>query len=58
MKFKDISPCELLKIATSVSLLLIEKFDEDELNTLKNLMSLICCNLSSCQTQKYINRKE
>ena len=58
MNLNNLSPCDVLKVSTSVTLLLIEKFNEQELEILKNLLSSICCNLSTFNTQCYINKKK
>lgn len=57
MKMKKLCPEDIIKLSTSISLLLIEKFDMDEINTIKNILCSVNANLSAYCTQYYINKK-
>ena len=54
MKLKDLCPEDIIKLSSSISLLLIEKFTEDDLLIIKNLLCTITNNIASYQTQKII----
>lgn len=57
MKFKDICPDDLLKLSVSISLLLTEKFDNDDICVIKNLICSVANNLSTYQTQELLCQK-
>jgi len=57
MKIKKIRAEDIIKLSSSISLILIEKFEFDDLNTIKNLLSAINCNLACYCTQYLINKK-
>ena len=57
MNLKCLCPEDLIKLATSISLILTEKFDEENLEIIKNLLCLITSNISSFCTQKNVYRK-
>ena len=57
MNLKNLSPVDIVKLSTSISLILLEKFDDNEICIIKNLLSAINTNLSTFQTQKCILEK-
>lgn len=54
MKLKNLCPEDIITLSTSISLLLTEKFNDDDLVIIKNLLCSITNNLSTYQTQKLI----
>ena len=58
MNFKCLKPEELIKLSTSITLLLTEKFNCDDLNTIKNILCSVTNNLSSFLSQKVFNDKD
>ncbi|MBE5745727.1 MAG: hypothetical protein E7359_00345 [Clostridiales bacterium] len=58
MKFKNLCPEEILSLSFSLTMFLIEKFDNDNLITIKNILCAITNNLSTYQTQQIICDKK
>ena len=58
MNIKCLKPQDVIKLSSSISLILIEKFDENELNTIKNLLCQVSNNISCYNTQKIIYNKK
>jgi len=57
MDFKCLCPEDFIKLSTSISLFLTEKFDEDSLEVIKNLLCSIAGNISSYCSQKNTCKK-
>ena len=57
MDFKCLTPENFIKLSASISLLLTEKFDEDSLEVIKNLLYSIAGNISNFCTQKNTCKK-
>lgn len=57
MNCKKIPPENIIKLSATISLILVEKFDADELNVIKNLMCSVANNISSYLAQEYIFEK-
>lgn len=57
MDFKCLSPEEVIKLSASISLILTEKYESEELNIIKNLLCAITNNLSSFLTQEFYFNK-
>jgi len=57
MDFKYLKPEEFIKLSASISLLLTEKFDEDSLDVIKNLLYSIANNISNYCSQRNICNK-
>ena len=57
MNCKKIPPENIIKLSASISLILVEKFDQEELNVIKNVLCAVANNISSYQGQYYIYEK-
>ena len=57
MNCKKIPPENIIKLSASISLILVEKFDQEELNVIKNVLCAVANNISSYQNQHYIYEK-
>lgn len=57
MYFKCLCPEDFIKLSASISLLLTEKFDEENLEVIKNLLYSIASNISNFCTQKNMHKK-
>lgn len=51
MNIKKIPPQNLIKISASISLLLVEKYNQEELNVIKNILYSVANNISTYQGQ-------
>lgn len=56
MDLKNFCPENIIKLSASVSLVLIDKYDLEELNVIKNILCSVSNNISSYQSQCYINK--
>ena len=57
MDFKKLSPENVIKLSASISLILVEKFDQEELAVIKNLLHAVANNISTYQGQCYVYEK-
>lgn len=57
MDCKKLSPENVIKLSASISLILVDKFDQEELVVIKNLLHAVANNISSYQGQCYIFEK-
>lgn len=57
MDFKKICPSDIIKLSSSISLILIDRFDTEELSIIKNILCDITNNISSYLSQCYIYEK-
>lgn len=57
MDLKNICPETIIKISASISLILVDRYDNDELNVVKNILCSVSNNISSYQSQCYINKE-
>jgi len=57
MDCKKISPENVIKLSASISLILVDKFDQEELVVIKNLLHAVANNISSYQGQCYVYEK-
>lgn len=54
MDCKKIPPDNIIKLSASISLILVDKFDQDELSVIKNLLYSIANNISAYQGQFFV----
>ncbi len=57
MNCKSLSPEDIIKLSSSISLILTQKFDQDELVVIKNILCSVANNISAFQGQYYIYEK-
>ena len=57
MNFKCLSPKDFIKLSSAISLLLVEKFDEENLDVIKNLLFSIGNNISNYCNQNNFCKK-
>lgn len=57
MDFKCLCPEDFIKLSASISLILTEKFDDENLDVIKNLLYSIAGNISSFCSQKNTCKK-
>ena len=57
MNLKKLCAEDIIKLSASISLIIIDKFNIDEINTIKNILFTINGNLSGYCTQFLINKK-
>jgi len=58
MNFKNLCPEDIIKISSSISLLLINEFDTVELAIIKNILNAITCNIGCYQTQEILHKNK
>ena len=57
MDLKKICPENIIKISSSISLILTDRYDHEELNVIKNILCSVSNNISAYQSQCYIYRE-
>lgn len=54
----DLNPCELVSLACSISMFLFDKYEIEDLRTIRQFLSSICSNISLLEHQYLISKKE
>ena len=57
MNFKKIPPENIIKLSASISLVLADKFDIEELAVIKNILNSVANNISAYCAQFYVYDK-
>ncbi|MGN1207870.1 MAG: hypothetical protein ACI4TI_00175 [Christensenellales bacterium] len=57
MDCKKIPPENIIKLSASISLILVEKFDQDELSVIKNILYAVANNISAYSSQCFVYDK-